>query len=301
VHYVLTDMGGIVVTGGAGFIGSHLVERLEELNKQVSIIDNFSTGKMLNFSNLHYKPFVTIYELGSNKWGELHDIIGLDTLIHLAAPVSVEESFSNPDKYHRQIVEGSAQLFDWAIRNGCKNIVVASTAAVYGETKTFPTTEDSKLSPGSPYASCKLELEELCMKYKANFSVLRFFNVFGERQANEGGYLSAIPIFYKQYGNRDNLTVTGDGQQTRDFVYVKDVVDAIIASIGYNGVWNVGSGEEVKIIDIAKAFSDNIEFIPARKEARRSLSDISKIKEDLGWSPQVSLINWIKSIKNEMG
>jgi UDP-glucose 4-epimerase len=85
-------MGGIVVTGGAGFIGSHLVERLEELNKQVSIIDNFSTGKILNFSNLHYKPFVTIYEIGSDKWGELHDIIGLDTLIHLAAPVSVEES-----------------------------------------------------------------------------------------------------------------------------------------------------------------------------------------------------------------
>lgn len=290
-------MGGIVVTGGAGFIGSHLVERLEELNKQVSIIDNFSTGKILNFSNLHYKPFVTIYEIGSDKWGELHDIIGLDTLIHLAAPVSVEESLSNPDKYHRQIVEGSAQLFDWAIRNGCKNIVVASTAAVYGDTETFPTTEDSKLSPGSPYASSKLAMEELCMQYDANFSVLRFFNVFGERQKESGGYVSAIPIFLKQYAKRDSLTVTGDGQQTRDFVYVKDVVDAIIASIGYNGVWNVGSGEEVKIIDVAKAFSDNIEFIPARKEARRSLSDISKIKKDLGWSPQVSLINWIKSIK----
>ena len=290
-------MGGIVVTGGAGFIGSHLVERLEELNKQVAIIDNFSTGKMLNFSNLHYKPYVTIYELGSDSWGELHDIIGLDTLIHLAAPVSVEESLSNPDKYHRQIVEGSAQLFDWATRNGCKNIVVASTAAVYGDTETFPTTEDSKLSPGSPYASCKLAMEELCTKYDANFSVLRFFNVFGERQQESGGYVSVIPMFLKQYAKRDNLTVTGDGQQTRDFIYVKDVVDAIIASIGCNGVWNVGSGEEVKIIDVAKAFSDNIEFIPARKEAKRSLSDITKIKEDLGWSPQVSLINWIKSIK----
>lgn len=294
-------MGGIVVTGGAGFIGSHLVERLEELNKQVSIIDNFSTGKMLNFSNLHYKPFVTIYEIGSDKWGELHDIIGLDTLIHLAAPVSVEESLSNPDKYHRQIVEGSAQLFDWAIRNGCKNIVVASTAAVYGDTETFPTTEDSKLSPGSPYASSKLAMEELCMQYDANFSVLRFFNVFGERQANEGGYLSAIPIFLKQYLSHKKLTVTGDGQQTRDFIYVKDVVDAIISSIGCNGVWNVGSGEEVKIMDVAEAFSNNIKLIPVREEPKRSLSDISKIKEDLGWTPQVSLINWIKSIKNEMG
>jgi UDP-glucose 4-epimerase len=131
--------------------------------------------------------------------------------------------------------------------------------------------------------------------------VLRFFNVFGERQANEGGYLSAIPIFLKQYLSHKKLTVTGDGQQTRDFVYVKDVVDAIISSIGCNGTWNVGSGEEVKIIDIAKAFSNKIEFIPVRKEPKRSLSDISKIKEDLGWTPQVSLINWIKSIKNEMG
>jgi len=293
-------MGRTLVTGGVGFIGSHVVERLTELGEEVIILDNFSTGKMQNLPKLEPAPLITIYELGSNQWGGLPDM-DFDTLIHLAAPVSVEESLSNPDKYHRQIVEGSVQLFDWVTRNGCNNIVVASTAAVYGDTETFPTTEDSKLSPGSPYASSKLAMEELCMQYDANFSVLRFFNVFGKRQANEGGYLSAIPIFLKQYENRDSLTVTGDGQQTRDFVYVKDVVDAIIASIGCNGVWNVGSGEEVKIIDVAKAFSDNIEFIPARKEARRSLSDISKIKEDLGWSPQVSLINWIKSIKNEMG
>ena len=287
----------ILVTGGAGFIGSHVVEKLVELGEDVIVLDNFSTGQM---RNLQPGLLTIIYELGSDQWGKLPNI-QFDALIHLAAPVSVEESFLKPNKYRSQIIKGSIDLFEWAINSGCQDIVVASTAAVYGETKTFPTTEDSKLSPGSPYASCKLALEELCMKYKANFSVLRFFNVFGERQANEGGYLSAIPIFLKQYLSHKKLTVTGDGQQTRDFVYVKDVVDAIISSIGCNGTWNVGSGEEVKIIDIAKAFSNKIEFIPAREEAKRSLSNISKIKEDFGWTPQVSLINWIKSIKNEMG
>ena len=223
-----------------------------------------------------------------------------DTLIHLAAPVSVEESLTNKQKYHNQIVDGSALLFEWAVRQcDCKEIVVASTAAVYGNSKSFPLSENSNLDPLNPYATSKYMMEAVCKTVPDHVSVavLRFFNVFGERQLNQGGYLSAVPIFLRQYLSHKKLTVTGDGQQTRDFVYVKDVVDAIIAAIGTKGTWNVGSGQEIKIIDIAKAFSDNIEFIPAREEAKRSVSNISKIKRDLGWTPQVSLINWIKSIK----
>ena len=293
----------ILITGGAGFIGSHLSEQLQKLGQQIIILDNFSTGKVKNLFSLKPAPLVVIYEIGSTMWGNLPDI-QFDTLVHLAAPVSVEESLNNKEKYHDQIVDGSALLFDWAIKEGkCKEIVVASTAAVYGNSKSFPLSEDSNLDPLNPYATSKYMMEALCKAVPDHVSVavLRFFNVFGERQLNEGGYLSAVPIFLKQYLSDKKLTVTGDGQQTRDFVYVKDVVDAIIAAMGTRGTWNVGSGEEVKIIDIAKAFSNNIEFIPAREEAKRSLSDISKIKEDLGWTPQVSLINWIKSIKNEMG
>ena len=293
----------ILITGGAGFIGSHLSEQLQKLGQQVIILDNFSTGKVKNLFSLKPAPLVVIYEIGSTMWGNLPDI-QFDTLVHLAAPVSVEESLNNKEKYHDQIVDGSALLFDWAVKKGkCKEIVVASTAAVYGNSKSFPLSEDSNLDPLNPYATSKYMMEALCKAVPDHVSVavLRFFNVVGERQLNEGGYLSAVPIFLKQYLSDKKLTVTGDGQQTRDFVYVKDVVDAIIAAMGTRGTWNVGSGEEVKIIDIAKAFSNNIEFIPAREEAKRSLSDISKIKEDLGWTPQVSLINWIKSIKNEMG
>jgi|TARA_R110000764_G_scaffold11519_5_gene34478 UDP-glucose 4-epimerase len=291
-------MGRTLITGGAGFIGSHLCEQLQKLGEEIIIFDNFSTGKAENLFSLKPTPLVVIYEVGTVMWGNLPDI-KFDTLIHLAAPVSVEESLNNKEKYHDQIVDGSAFLFDWAIQCGCKEIVVASTAAVYGNSKSFPLSEDSELDPLNPYATSKYMMEVLCKAVPDDVSVavLRFFNVFGERQLNEGGYLSAVPIFLNQFKNNLELTVTGDGQQTRDFVYVKDVVDAIIASIGTKGTWNVGSGKEVKIINIAKAFSDNIKFIPARKEAKRSLSNISKIKEDLGWTPQVSLINWIKSIK----
>ena len=291
-------MSRVLITGGAGFIGSHLCEQLQKLGQEIIILDNFSTGKVKNLSPLKPQPLVIIYEVGNAMWGHLPDM-QFDTLIHLAAPVSVEESLNNKQKYHDQIVDGSALLFEWAIKQcGCKEIVVASTAAVYGNSRSFPLSENSDLDPLNPYATSKYMMEALCKAVPDDVSVavLRFFNVFGERQLNEGGYLSAVPIFLNQFKNNLELTVTGDGQQTRDFVYVKDVVDAIIAAIGTKGTWNVGSGQEVKIIDIAKAFSNNIKFIPARKEAKRSLSNISKIKKDLGWTPQVSLINWIKSI-----
>jgi UDP-glucose 4-epimerase len=292
-------MNRVLITGGAGFIGSHLCEQLQKLGQEIVILDNFSTGKVKNLFPLKPQPLVIIYEVGNTMWGHLPDM-QFDTLIHLAAPVSVEESLNNKQKYHDQIVDGSALLFEWAVRQcGCKEIVVASTAAVYGNSRSFPLSENSDLDPLNPYAMSKYMMEALCKAVPDHVSVavLRFFNVFGERQLTEGGYLSAVPIFLKQYLSHKKLTVTGDGQQTRDFVYVKDVVDAIIAAIGTKGTWNVGSGQEVKIIDVAKAFSNKIEFIPAREEAKRSLSDISKIKKDLGWTPQVSLINWIKSIK----
>ena len=127
--------------------------------------------------------------------------------------------------------------------------------------------------------------------------VLRFFNVYGERQRNTGGYVSAIPIFKAQVDNGHPVTVTGDGEQTRDFVYVKDVASVIYKSIGSNAILNIGSGEEYKVIDIAKAFSDNIKFIPERNEIKRSKADIYNAYFWLSWKPETDLFNWIKSIK----
>jgi len=179
---------------------------------------------------------------------------------------------------------------------------VASTAAVYGSTDNVPIKEEANIYPESPYASAKALMELMISgSYKADVAILRFFNVYGEGQRSTGGYLSAIPIFKKQYESGKSITVTGDGEQSRDFVYVGDVVSAIFAAIGSNGTWNIASGIEVKIINIAKAFGDDIKFIKARREVKRSLASIESAKYWLNWKPKTKLGNWIKSIKDELG
>jgi UDP-glucose 4-epimerase len=210
--------------------------------------------------------------------------------------VSVVESFEDPEKYFNQIAYGTNELMKWAVECGCKNFVLASTAAVYGKNSNLPLDEDDKPYPESPYATSKLLMEYMAESFKdQSVAILRFFNVYGEGQRDEGGYLSAIPIFLKQYNNNEPLTVTGDGKQTRDFVYVGDLVEAIEKSISFNGVLNIGSGEEISIIDIAKTFKDDIKFIPERQEPKRSLADIYNAYFWINWKPKTSLKEWIKS------
>ena len=255
-------------------------------------MDNFSTGSIDNLPE-KIEPIV-IHTIGNDD--PLPVGLKFDTLIHLGAPVSVGESFEDPEKYFNQIAYGTNELMKWAVKCGCENFVLASTAAVYGGNNNLPLDEDDKLYPESPYATSKLLMEYMAEGFKdQSVAILRFFNVYGEGQRDEGGYLSAIPIFLKQYNNNEPLTVTGDGKQTRDFVYVGDLVEAIEKSISFNGVLNIGSGEEISIIDIAKTFKDDIKFIPKRKEAKRSLADIYNAYFWISWKPKTSLKEWIKS------
>ena len=282
----------VLVTGGAGFIGSHVVNHLIKHNYDVIVMDNFSTGSIDNLPE-KIEPIV-IHTIGNDD--PLPVGLKFDTLIHLGAPVSVGESFEDPEKYFNQIAYGTNELMKWAVKCGCENFVLASTAAVYGGNNNLPLDEDDKLYPESPYATSKLLMEYMAEGFKdQSVAILRFFNVYGEGQRDEGGYLSAIPIFLKQYNNNEPLTVTGDGKQTRDFVYVGDLVEAIEKSISFNGVLNIGSGEEISIIDIAKTFKDDIKFIPKRKEAKRSLADIYNAYFWISWKPKTSLKEWIKS------
>lgn len=289
-----------IVTGGAGFIGSHLVRRLLDEGHEVTVIDNLSTGDFSNIEDLDCR-FIEAY-IESVDFEQL--TIEHDTLFHLAAPVSVEESLNDPGKYYSEIALGTNAVVEWSISQGCKNIVIASTAAVYGESEEIPFTEDGPLKPMSPYAKAKLMTEHVLEDHlqltSINGVALRFFNVYGEGQRNEGGYLSAVPIFLQQYESFRPITVTGDGQQTRDWVYVGDVVEACILALKSNkrfAVYNVASGIETSVMDLAEALGGEITHIEERNEPKRSLADITSIQKDLGWKPQTNLLSWIKRVK----
>lgn len=304
----------VVVTGGAGFIGHHLVWHLLDLGHEVTVVDNFSTGEI---DRLICQDTETGF-MGLPKGLEVYNLditenqmppVECDVLVHLAAPISVEESLKDPEKYQLGIITGSKNVFNWARGMGVKHIVAASTAAVYGENQEVPLDEDARTEPMSPYAKYKLEMEELLAKYNSkdlNCVALRFFNVYGEGQndgtTGKGGYLSAIPIFLRQYQHFEPITVTGDGLQTRDFVYVEDVCSAICAAFEQEWqadmpIYNVGSGREWKVLEIAKALGGEIKHVAARQEPRRSLADISSIKSELGWEPKMDLLAWLKMQK----
>lgn len=291
-----------IVTGGAGFIGSHLVKKLIDLGWQVTVIDNFSTGSLENIKGLDCQ----IIEAGVNNISIQDWQIKHDALFHLAAPVSVEESLNNPKKYYDQILGGTANIVDWSLEQGNRDIIIASTAAIYGDSEDLPYIESGSIDPISPYAKAKHMTELLLKEEYGNRpfkgTALRFFNVYGEGQRNEGGYLSAVPIFLNQYESFEPITVTGDGKQTRDFIYVGDVVQACISAYtdtSENGIqiMNVASGQETSIMDLAEAFGGEIIHIPERLEPRRSVADITKIKTTLGWKPITRLLTWVKQIK----
>jgi len=289
-----------VVTGGAGFIGSHLVKKLLSNGYYVTVLDDFSTGDM---DNLEPHPNLMI-EVRDITVDEL-PTIQFDTLFHLAAPVSVPESLEDPMKYWTGICVGSRRVIDWAYEMGAKTVVAASTAAVYGDSIDVPLKESSQPQPMSPYAEFKLEMEYMLASYNRpefKCSALRFFNVFGEGQRSTGGYRSAVPIFLEQYQSFKPITVTGDGSQTRDWIYVGDIVNALIeqSNSEYQSdmpVYNVGSGAETQVIEVAEALGGEIIHIEKRDEPHRSCADISLITNQLKWRPETNLLSWIQHIK----
>lgn len=289
-----------VVTGGAGFIGSHLVKKLLSNGYYVTVLDDFSTG---DIDNLIPHPNLMI-EVRDITVDEL-PTIQFDTLFHLAAPVSVPESLEDPMKYWTGICVGSRRVIEWAYEMGAKTVVAASTAAVYGDSIDVPLKESSQPQPMSPYAEFKLEMEHMLASYNRpefKCSALRFFNVFGEGQRATGGYRSAVPIFLEQYQSFKPITVTGDGSQTRDWIYVGDIVNAVIeqSNSGYQpdmSVYNVGSGAETQVIEVAEALGGEIIHIEKRDEPHRSCADISLITNQLKWRPETNLLSWIQHIK----
>jgi UDP-glucose 4-epimerase len=310
----------VLVTGGAGFIGSHLVKRLLERGLRVTILDDLSTGSLNNLAEANAAQFVKGEITDSSLTGKL--LSDVDAVIHLAAMVDHETCLQNPALAREVNVIGTRILLEEARRCDVQRFVYASSAAVYGHAVKLPIREDSALAPISPYGVSKAEAEQQCLEYAQTYGMraicLRFFNVFGPRQTARQ-YSGVITEFMKNLRDGKPPLIYGDGLQTRDFVNVQDVVEAILLATDSETavrVFNVATGIEttiedlaMKLISIASQGSKPIYGPPRTGDIQRSVGDISKAKEKLGYSPRTDLVknlpglwNWyVGSGKTRMG
>ena len=296
-----------VVTGGAGFIGSNLVDHLVEIGHEVIVLDNFASGKKANLSH-HKKKDVKIKRIDISKSKNLEKYFNrVDYVFHLAGLAEIIPSIKNPKKYFNVNVLGTLKVLEAAKKARVKKLIYAASSSCYGSPKKFPTSEKEKIDIKHPYGLTKFLGEQLVIKYATNFKMpnisFRFFNVYGPRLNMSGQYSAVFGNFLKQKRSNKPLTIVGSGKQTRDFIHVEDLIDAFIKVIKsrlVNKIYNLGSGKEVSINKIASLFGGKKIFIPKRpREPKRSLASISKIKKDINWKPKISIQEGIKRLLND--
>ncbi len=295
-----------VVTGGAGFIGSNLVDHLVKNNHKVLVIDNFSTGRKSNLS--HLKGKIKIANIDITKSKNLDKYFkGVDYVFHLAGLADIVPSIENPKKYFDTNVTGTLNILRAAKNKKIKKFVYAASASCYGIPKDYPTSENAKISPMYPYAFTKWQGEELVKHWSKVFNLpyvsLRFFNAYGPRSRTTGAYGAVFGVFLAQKLSKKPLTIVGNGNQTRDFIHVFDLVKGILKaarSKNKNQIYNMGGGKEISVNKIAKLIGGKKINIAKRPgEPDRSLANISKIKTDLNWKPEISIDSGVKElIKN---
>lgn len=299
----------ILVTGGAGFIGSHLTDALVARGDRVRVLDDFSSGRMENLSAVETGAFqsgapVEVLQ-GDVTDGTLCQaaMAGVDGVLHEAAQVSVPRSIEDPTRSYEVNVTGTQQLLEAARTEGIQRFVMAASSAAYGNSETLPKHEGMLPSPLSPYASGKVAGEHLLRVYGECFGMktvaLRYFNVFGPRQADDSPYTGVIAIFARMLLDGRTPTIYGDGEQTRDFTYIDNVVAANLAALELEAepgaVINVGGGERISLNQLYKAIAADIGgppepgYGPDRAgDVRHSLASVERAKELLGYSPSVS-------------
>ncbi len=292
----------IVITGGAGFIGSHLVEKLFE-NNDLHVIDNLSTGHFENIKQFQNKISfyeLDLYSVDENKIDKV--LKGADLVFHLAALADIVPSMQYPEKYYNANVTGTLKLLQSMVRNNVKKIIYTASSSCYGIPDVFPTDEKAEERPQYPYALTKLLGEKIIfhwsMIYQINAISLRLFNVYGTRSRTSGTYGAMFGVFLAQKLAKQPLTIVGDGSQTRDFTYVTDVVNALII-VGKtditNQIFNIGSGETISINKIANLLECNKVFIPKRPgEPDCTFANINKITEFTKWRPKIKIAEGIK-------
>ena len=293
-----------VVTGGAGFIGSHIAKHLVSTGHSVTIFDDLSNGKKDNLDSIIDKiEFVN----GDIRNFELlkNTLKNTDGVFHEAALASVQESFSKQQEYHDVNVNGTENVLKLGKEFGFK-IVYASSSSIYGNPSKIPIEEDDPKNPINPYAQTKLDDENLAVKYTqigVRVIGLRYFNVFGERQSQT--YAGVIKKFVKKVRNNEPPIINGDGQQTRDFVYIGDVVQANILAMKSNvdhGFFNIGTGSTITVLELANLVIDSfgLSLKPVHGpelpgDVKITKADISRAKKLLNWEPKTRIEEWLKS------
>lgn len=300
-------MSRILITGGAGFIGSNLAEFLLQKGYEVTILDNFSTGKLENIFRIQNK--IELLELDIRDIEALRkNVKNIDYIFHLAAFVSVPKSMENKKETFEINVNGTQNILKIAKEIGAKKVIVPSSAAVYGDDPESPKTENSRLVPKSPYAQSKIDCEKLVKEFsnKLETVALRLFNVYGPKQNLDSQYAAVIPIFIQKALNNEDLIIYGDGKQTRDFIYIQDICEAFLLTLKnkLNGeIINIASGKEIsinelakKIIELTKSKSKIVHIDSRLGDIKRSLASIDLAKEKLKFKPKYSLDSGLKEM-----
>ncbi len=287
----------VLVTGGLGFIGSHLVDKLLRLGNKVIIVDDLSNGNIENISHIKDKEKIDIIKKDIRKLKK-SVFKGVDFVFHQAALKSVAKSFIIPNDYYSVNVLGSLNIVLLAKEAGVKKVIMASSSSVYGEQSVFPQKEDAVLKPKSPYAGSKLAMEVLYNIYGKEIPIvcLRYFNVYGVRQSANDEYSAVIPKFISAVLKGEKPIIFGDGEQERDFTYINNVIDANISAMTRGeGIYNVGNGTHKSInqllnyIKFTTGIYCDAEYKEARKgDIRKTNASIEKISTELLWEPKIS-------------
>ncbi len=297
-----------LVTGGGGFIGSNLVDKLVSMGHKVIVLDNFSTGRRSNLSQ-HNKNKVKIVntDISTNKKLDKY-FKNVNYVFHLAGLADIVPSITSPKDYFQSNVKGTLNILEASKKANIKKLIYAASASCYGIPKKYPTDENSKIDVQYPYALTKFLGEELVIHwakiYKMPNVSLRFFNAYGPRSRTSGAYGAVFGVFLAQKLAKKPLTIVGTGNQTRDFIHVYDLVNAIIKAMKKGKaaeIYNVGGGKEISVNLIANIIGGRKVYIPKRPgEPNRSLANINKIKKQLNWKPKISIEVGVKMLLKEI-
>tara|TARA_B100001287_G_C22678248_1_gene528887 strand:+ start:1175 stop:2083 length:909 start_codon:yes stop_codon:yes gene_type:complete len=298
-----------IVTGGAGFIGSNLVDLLIEESHNVHVIDNFSSGKKENCnSKAHYHEIDLSEKSNFEKIKNILD--GADGVFHLAALPRVQESIDNPIDFEKNNTLSTVNILKACSEKNVKRLVYSASSSAYGNAIKLPSKEEDPIDPISPYAMQKYYGEVCCRMFSNVYGVetvsLRYFNVYGERQSLEGAYALVMCVFARQRLNNEPLTIRGDGKQRRDFTHVKDIAKANLLAmksekVGKGEVINIGNSDNRSVNDIAKMIGGPSINVDPVVEPRETLADNTKAKKYLGWEPSVIIEEWVPKYKKDLG